>query len=249
MAGHSKWAQIKHQKAKNDAKRGQIFTKLIREITVAARLGGGDPDLNPRLRLAIEKAKEHNMPKDNIEKAIKKGTGELEGVNYIEATFEGYGPGGVALLIETVTDNKNRTTGEIRHIFSKYGGNLGSPGSVAWQFEQKGIIQIDKDKIDEETLLEIVLDAGAQDITTEVDYYEVSTTPHDFIKVKSALEEKKIPIKFADVLMVPKNTVSVSEKDAEKLLKLIDALENNDDVQKVHGNYDIPDEIIEKLAS
>ncbi len=249
MAGHSKWAQIKHQKAKNDAKRGQIFTKLIREITIAARLGGGDPDLNPRLRLAIEKAKEHNMPKDNIEKAIKKGTGELEGVNYIEVTFEGYGPGGVALLIEAVTDNKNRTTGEIRHIFSKYGGNLGNPGSVAWQFEQKGVIQIDKDKVDEDTLLEIALDAGAQDMKTEEDYYEVITTPHDFMKVKIAIEEQNIPIKFADVLMIPKNTVKVSEKDAEKLLKLIDALEENDDVQKVHGNYDIPDEIIEKLAS
>ncbi len=249
MAGHSKWAQIKHQKAKNDARKGQIFTKLIREITIAARLGGGDPDLNPRLRLAIEKAKEHNMPKENIEKAIKKGTGELEGVHYMEVTFEGYGPGGVALLIEAVTDNKNRTTGEIRHIFSKYGGNLGNPGSVAWQFEKKGVIQIDKDKIDEDTLLEIALDAGAQDMKTEEDYYEIITTPHDFMKVKQAIEEKNIPIKFADILMIPKNTVKVSEKDAEKLLKLIDALEENDDVQKVHGNYDIPDEIIEKLAS
>jgi len=249
MSGHSKWSQIKHQKAKNDAKRGQIFTKLIREITIAARLGGGDPELNPRLRLAIEKAKEQNMPKDNIEKAIKKGTGELEGVNYIEATFEGYGPGGAALLVETVTDNKNRTSGEIRHIFSKYGGSLGSPGSVAWQFEQKGVIQVDKNAISEDDLLEIALSAGAEDMKGEDDYYEIITTPHDFIQVKSALEEKNVPIKFADILMIPKNTVKISEKDAEKLLKLIDALEENDDVQKVHGNYDIPDEIIEKYAS
>ncbi len=249
MSGHSKWSQIKHQKAKNDAKRGKIFTKLIKEITIAARLGGGDPDMNPRLRLAIEKAKEHNMPKDNIEKAIKKGTGELEGVNYIEVTFEGYGPGGVALLIEAVTDNKNRTSGEIKHIFSKYGGNLGSPGSVAWQFEQKGIIQVDKDKVDEDTILDIALDAGAQDIKNEDDYYEVVTSPQDFVKVKTAIEENNIPVKFADVLMIPQNTVKVSEKDAEKLMKLLDALEDNDDVQKVHGNYDIPDEIIEKLAS
>ncbi len=249
MSGHSKWSQIKHQKAKNDAKRGQIFTKLIREITIAARLGGGDPELNPRLRLAIEKAKEQNMPKDNIEKAIKKGTGELEGVNYIEATFEGYGPGGAALLVETVTDNKNRTAGEIRHIFSKYGGSLGSPGSVAWQFEQKGVIQVDKNAISEDDLLEIALSAGAEDMKGEDDYYEIITTPHDFIQVKSALEEKNVPIKFADILMIPKNTVKISEKDAEKLLKLIDALEENDDVQKVHGNYDIPDEIIEKYAS
>jgi len=249
MSGHSKWSQIKHQKAKNDAKRGQVFTKLIREITIAARLGGGDPELNPRLRLAIEKAKEQNMPKDNIEKAIKKGTGELEGVNYIEATFEGYGPGGAALLVETVTDNKNRTSGEIRHIFSKYGGSLGSPGSVAWQFEQKGVIQVDKNAISEDDLLEIALAVGAEDMKGEDDYYEIITTPHDFIQVKSALDEKNAPIKFADILMIPKNTVKISEKDAEKLLKLIDALEASDDVQKVHGNYDIPDEIIEKYAS
>jgi len=248
MAGHSKWAQIKHKKAKVDAKRGRIFTKLIREITVAARMGGGDPEHNPKLRLAIEKAKEHNMPWENIERAIKRGTGELEGVEYQEAIFEGYGPGGVAILVKALTDNKNRTTGEIRHIFSKHGGNLGSPGSVAWQFEEKGIIYIEKDKANEDTVFEIAVEAGAEDVKTEGDTYEVYTSPKDFENVKKAFVDANIEIQNADITMVPQSTVRVDGKDAEKLLKLLDALEDNDDVQKVYANFDIPEEVLQSFA-
>ncbi|MCD6131330.1 MAG: YebC/PmpR family DNA-binding transcriptional regulator [Candidatus Hydrothermae bacterium] len=248
MAGHSKWAQIKHKKAKVDAKRGRIFTKLIREITVAARMGGGDPEHNPKLRLAIEKAKEHNMPWENIERAIKRGTGELEGVEYQEAIFEGYGPGGVAILVKALTDNKNRTTGEIRHIFSKHGGNLGSPGSVAWQFEEKGIIYIEKDKANEDTVFEIAVEAGAEDVKTEGDTYEVYTSPKDFENVKKAFVDANIEIQNADITMVPQSTVRVDGKDAEKLLKLLDALEDNDDVQKVYANFDIPEEVLQSFT-
>jgi len=248
MAGHSKWAQIKHKKAKVDAKRGRIFTKLIREITVAARMGGGDPEHNPKLRLAIEKAKEHNMPWENIERAIKRGTGELEGVEYQEAIFEGYGPGGVAILVKALTDNKNRTTGEIRHIFSKHGGNLGSPGSVAWQFEEKGIIYIEKDKANEDTVFEIAVEAGAEDVKTEGDTCEVYTSPKDFENVKKAFVDANIEIQNADITMVPQSTVRVDGKDAEKLLKLLDALEDNDDVQKVYANFDIPEEVLQSFT-
>jgi len=248
MAGHSKWAQIKHKKAKVDAKRGRIFTKLIREITVAARMGGGDPEHNPKLRLAIEKAKEHNMPWENIERAIKRGTGELEGVEYQVAIFEGYGPGGVAILVKALTDNKNRTTGEIRHIFSKHGGNLGSPGSVAWQFEEKGIIYIEKDKANEDTVFEIAVEAGAEDVKTEGDTYEVYTSPKDFENVKKAFVDANIEIQNADITMVPQSTVRVDGKDAEKLLKLLDALEDNDDVQKVYANFDIPEEVLQSFT-
>jgi len=248
MAGHSKWAQIKHKKARVDAKRGRVFTKLIREITVAARMGGGDPEHNPKLRLAIEKAKEHNMPWENIERAIKRGTGELEGVEYQEAIFEGYGPGGVAILVKTLTDNKNRTTGEIRHIFSKYGGNLGSPGSVAWQFEEKGIIYIEKDKASEDTVFEIAVEAGAEDVKTEGDTYEVYTSPKDFENVKKAFVDANIEIQNADITMVPQSTVRVDGKDAEKLLKLLEALEDNDDVQKVYANFDIPEEVLQSFT-
>ena len=248
MAGHSKWAQIKHKKAKVDAKRGRIFTKLIREITVAARMGGGDPEHNPKLRLAIEKAKEHNMPWENIERAIKRGTGELEGVEYQEAIFEGYGPGGVAILVKALTDNKNRTTGEIRHIFSKHGGNLGSPGSVAWQFEEKGIIYIEKDKANEDTVFEIAVEAGAEDVKTEGDTYEVYTSPKDFENVKKAFVDANIEIQNADITMVPQSTVRVDGKDAERLLKLLDALEDNDDVQKVYANFDIPEEVLQSFT-
>ncbi|RKY98738.1 MAG: YebC/PmpR family DNA-binding transcriptional regulator [Candidatus Hydrothermota bacterium] len=248
MAGHSKWAQIKHKKAKVDAKRGRIFTKLIREITVAARMGSGDPEHNPKLRLAIEKAKEHNMPWENIERAIKRGTGELEGVEYQEAIFEGYGPGGVAILVKALTDNKNRTTGEIRHIFSKHGGNLGSPGSVAWQFEEKGIIYIEKDKANEDTVFEIAVEAGAEDVKTEGDTYEVYTSPKDFENVKKAFVDANIEIQNADITMVPQSTVRVDGKDAERLLKLLDALEDNDDVQKVYANFDIPEEVLQSFT-
>ncbi len=248
MAGHSKWAQIKHKKAKVDAQRGKIFTKLIREIMVAARMGGGDPDHNPRLRLAIDRAKSYNMPMENIERAIKKGTGELEGVKYENAIFEGYGPGGVAILVVALTDNKNRTTGEIRHLFSKHGGNLGSPGSVAWQFKERGFIVIDKAAADEDTVLEIALEAGAEDVVTGEDSYEVYTDPKEFENVKKAFEERGIPLSQAEITMFPQSTVKLGEKDAEKVLKLINALEEHDDVQHVYANFDIPDEILQKVA-
>lgn len=250
MSGHSKWAQIKHKKAKVDAQRGRIFTKLIREITVAAKLGGGDPEHNPRLRLAIDKAKENNMPWENIERAIKRGTGELEGVEYVETVFEGFGPEGVAFLVKVLTDNKNRTTGEIRHIFSKFGGHLGAPGSVAWQFEEKGVIYIDKDKATEEQVLEIALEAGAEDVKDEGDSYCVYCAPKDFENVKKAFQERKIEISEADITMIPTSPVRIEdEKVAEKILKLMDALEENDDVQKVFANFDIPESILQAVAS
>ncbi len=248
MAGHSKWAQIKHKKARVDARRGKIFNKIIREITVAARLGGGNPEFNPRLRMAIEKAKEVNMPQDNIERAIKRGTGELEGVTYEQAIYEGYGPGGVAILVIALTDNKNRTTGEVRHIFSKYGGNLAGAGSVAWQFEEKGVIYIDKDKADEDTVMEIAIDAGAEDIKTEGDTYEIITEPKEFEAVRKAFEEAGIEISSASLTMIPQNTVKLEGKKAEQVLKLIDALEDNDDVQNVYANFDISDEVLASLA-
>ncbi|MGB9824514.1 MAG: YebC/PmpR family DNA-binding transcriptional regulator [Candidatus Hydrothermia bacterium] len=250
MSGHSKWAQIKHKKAKVDAQRGRLFTKLIREITVAARMGGGDPELNPRLRLAIDKAKENNMPWDNIEKAIKRGTGELEGVEYVETIFEGFGPEGVAFLIKVLTDNKNRTTGEIRHIFTKHGGHLGAPGSVAWQFEEKGVIYIDKDKANEDMVLEVALDAGAEDVKDEGDSFCVYCSPKDFEAVKKAFQERGIEISEADITMLPQNPVRIEdEKVAEKILKLMDSLEENDDVQKVFANFDIPDTVLQAIAS
>ncbi len=249
MSGHSKWSTIKHKKAAQDAKRGKIFTKLIKEITVAARLGGGDPSANPRLRAAIAAAKAANMPKNNIERAIKKGTGELEGVNYEEVTYEGYGPGGVAVLVETITDNRQRTVAEVRHIFSKRGGNLGEPGSVAWIFEKKGLIVVDKDKADEETLLDLALEAGADDLQEQETEWEVITDPAAFEKVKAALEQANIPIMSAEVTMVPSNTVKVEdEQKAAQLLKLMESLEDNDDVQHVYANFDIPDQILQKVA-
>ncbi len=249
MAGHSKWAQIKHKKAKLDAQKGKIFSKLIREIIVAARLGGGNPDFNPRLRLAIEKAKSHNMPWENIERAIKKGTGELEGTHYEQVVYEGYGPGGAAIMVVALTDNKNRTAGEIRHIFSKYGGNMAGVGSVAWQFEEKGVIYVDKDVISEDELLEVVLDAGAEDLKVEGDSYTITTSPKDFENVKKALEEKNIKYSHAEITMLPKSTVKVDPKKAEQLLKLIEALEDQDDVQNVYSNFDIPEETLKAFSS
>jgi len=250
MSGHSKWAQIKHKKAKVDAQRGKIFTKVIREITVAAKLGGGDPEHNPRLRLAIEKAKDINMPWENIERAIKRGTGELEGVEYVETVFEGFGPEGVAFLVKVLTDNKNRTSGEIRHIFTKHGGHLGAPGSVAWQFEEKGIIYIDKDKVSEDAVLEIALDAGAEDVKDEGDTFAVYCNPKDFERVKNAFKEKGIEISEADITMIPQSTVKIEdEKTAEKILRLMDALEENDDVQKVFANFDIPENVLQTIAA
>ncbi len=246
MAGHSKWAQIKHKKAVVDAKRGKVFSKISKEISVAARLGGGNPDMNPRLRLAIEKAKGVNMPSDNIKRAIQKGTGELPGVSYEESYYEGYGPGGVALLVEVLTDNKNRTVGEIRHIMTKHGGNMGESGCVAWMFDKKGYILVAKDTTDEDTLMTLALDAGAEDFKNEADEenFEIITAPEDLNSVKDYLEEKDIPVNMAEITRIPQNYVQLDDKHAEKMLKLMDALEDHDDVQNVYANFDIPDEVM-----
>ncbi len=250
MSGHSKWANIKHKKAREDARRGKIFTKLIKEITVAAR-NGGDPDANPRLRAAIERAKSENMPSDNIERAIKKGTGELEGVNYEEIVYEGYGPGGVAVLVETMTDNRNRTVAEIRHIFSKNGGSLGESGCVAWNFEKKGFFTFSFDDIDEDTLMEVAIEAGAEDVRAEEEdrVYEVYTDPSSFNQVKSAFDSKGLRYTVAEITMVPKTTVKISGSEASQMLRLMDALEDNDDVQNVYANFDIPSEEMETLTA
>ncbi len=249
MAGHSKWHNIRHKKAKMDAKRGQIFTKLIREITVAARQGGGDPEFNPRLRMAIEKAKEHNMPMENIERAIKRGTGELEGVTYEEVTYEGYGPEGVAIIVECLTDNRNRTTGEIRHIFSKHGGNLGTTGCVSFLFEEKGIIHVPKSDYTEEEIFEKAIEAGAEDVITEDEYYEIRTEPKELYAVKEALENMGVKIEKAELTKIPTTTVEIKDEEtAAKLMKLLDALEDNDDVQKVYANFDMSTQLMEKVT-
>jgi YebC/PmpR family DNA-binding regulatory protein len=244
MSGHSKWAGIKHKKAKVDAQRGRIFTKIIREITVAARVGGGDPDGNPRLRLAIEKAKAVNMPQDNIQRAILKGTGELPGTSYEEYIYEGYGPGGVAVLLEVVTDNKNRTAPEIRKAFSKYGGNLGESGCVAWMFEKKGLIQVEAAAADEDRLLGVALEAGAEDIRRSDDTFEVITAPKDLERVKKSLATEKIEIAEGEVTMLPQSTVRLEGKQAQQMLQLMETLEEHDDVQNVYANFDIPEEIM-----
>lgn len=251
MAGHSKWAQIKHKKAQVDAKKGKIFTKLVREISVAARIGGGDPERNPRLRVAIEKAREVNMPMDNIKRAIMKGTGELAGTSYEESIYEGYGPGGVALLIEVLTDNKNRTVSEIRHILSKHGGSLGESGCVSWIFEKKGYILVDKKAVDEDTLLSVALEAGVEDVKNDPkeENYEIIVPPENLKKVKLKIEQAGIPISMAEVTMLPKNYVPVEGEIAEQMLKLIDALEDNDDVQNVYANFDISDEAMSKVIA
>ncbi|MBN2418314.1 MAG: YebC/PmpR family DNA-binding transcriptional regulator [Deltaproteobacteria bacterium] len=248
MSGHSKWSSIKHKKGAADAKRGRIFTRLIKEITVAARMGGGDPDGNPRLRSAILAAKAENMPKDNIERAIKKGTGELEGVNYEEMTYEGYGPGGAAMLVECLTDNKNRTVADIKYIIDRHGGNLGEPGCVAWMFEKKGLIAFERDNVEEEKLLEVALDAGADDVKEEDDGFEVIIPPSDFEAVKQAFDDAGLKYSLAEISMIPKNTVKLEGKKAEQMLNLIEALEDNDDVSHVYANYDIPDEVMEALG-
>ncbi len=244
MAGHSKWAQIKHKKAVVDLRRGKLFSKLAREISVAARLGGGDPSMNPRLRTAVEKAKEANMPQDNIKRAIQKGTGELPGVSYEEAVYEGYGPGGVAMLIEVLTDNKNRAVSEIRHLMSKHGGSLGEAGCVSWIFDKKGYILVEKTAVDEETLMDTVLEAGAEDMKNdpEEDNYEIVTAPEDLPVVKEALEERGIPVSLAEVTMLPRSYVSVEGEKAASMLRLVEALEELDDVQNVYANLDISEE-------
>lgn len=248
MSGHSKWSSIKHKKGAADAKRGKIFTRLIKEITVATRMGGsGDPAANPRLRAAVQAAKGENMPKDNIDRAIKKGTGELEGVNYEESIYEGYGPGGAAVLIETLTDNKNRAVADVRFIFSKNGGNLGENGCVAWMFEKKGYINIEKNSADEDTLMEIAIDAGAEDVMEDEINFEVTTAPEDFEAVKEAIDQASIPFVVAEITMLPQSTTNLVGKEAEQMVKLMEALEDCEDVQKVYTNADIPDEIVNKI--
>lgn len=248
MSGHSKWSSIKHKKGAADAKRGKIFTRLIKEITVAARMGGGDPDGNPRLRTAIAAAKAENMPKDNIERAIKKGTGELEGVSYDEVTYEGYGPGGVAMLIECLTDNKNRTVADIKHIIDRHGGNLGEPGCVAWMFEKRGMIIFEKDKVDEEKILDIALEAGAEDVKEEETEFEVISSPSEFETVKKAFDDAGLEYTVAEISMVPQNTIKLEGKKAEQMLNLMEGLEDNDDINNVYANFDIPDEVMEALG-
>jgi YebC/PmpR family DNA-binding regulatory protein len=244
MSGHSKWSTIKHKKGAQDAKRGKIFTKLIKEITVAARMGGGDPNSNPRLRAAVQAAKDENMPKDNLERAIKKGTGELEGQSYEEIVYEGYGPGGAAVLIESLTDNKNRTVAEIRHIFSKNSGNLGENGCVGWMFEKKGYIVTEKESVDEDRLMEVAIEAGAEDVREDGPNFEIITEPGDFEQVKEAINHASIPYIDAEVTMLPQSTTGLEGKEAEKMVKLMEMLDDCDDVQKVYTNADIPDEVM-----
>jgi len=248
MSGHSKWASIKHKKGALDAKRGKVFSKLIKEITVAARLGGGDPTGNPRLRTAIQAAKAENMPKENIERAIKKGTGDLEGTSYEETSYEAYGPGGVAILIDCLTDNKNRTVADLKHIFDRHGGNLGEPGCVSWMFVKKGLIIFDSDSVDEEQLLEIALDAGAEDVIQEGGQFEVRTEPADFEEVKKAFDDAGLSYTLAEISMIPQNTVRLEGKKAEQMLHLMEALEDNDDISHVYANFDIPDDVIEAIS-
>jgi YebC/PmpR family DNA-binding regulatory protein len=250
VSGHSKWAQIKHKKAHVDAKRGKIFSKIVKEISVAARLGGGDIAGNPRLRNAIEKAKEVNMPQDNIKRAIMKGTGELPGVSYEETLYEGYGPGGVAILVEALTDNKNRTTPEIRHAMSKHGGNMGDAGCVSWMFTKKGYILVEKSSIDEDSLMAAALEAGAEDMKNDPkeDSYEIISFPEEMVKIKEALESSGIPVSLAEVTMLPTTYITLDEKSAEQMLKLVEALEDNDDTQNVYTNSDIPEEVMTKVG-
>jgi YebC/PmpR family DNA-binding regulatory protein len=247
MSGHSKWSSIKHKKAATDARRGKVFTKLIKEIMVAARMGGGDPNANPRLRTAIQAAKSENMPKDNIERAIKKGTGDLEGVNYEESIYEGYGPGGAAVLVESLTDNKNRAVADIRHIFSKNGGSLGENGCVAWMFDKKGYILVESKAVDEDTLMETALEAGAEDVRDDDGNYEVITAVEDFEAVKKAIDTAQLPTIEAEVTMLPQSNSNLTGKEAEQMLRLMEMLDDCEDVQKVYTNADIPDEIVNHM--
>ncbi|MGE5399469.1 MAG: YebC/PmpR family DNA-binding transcriptional regulator [Ignavibacteriales bacterium] len=244
MSGHSKWATIKRKKGALDAKRGKLFTKLIKELTIAAREGGGDPAGNPRLRLAIDNAKSANMPADNIDRAIKKATGELEGAHYVEITYEGYAPAGVAVLVEVVTDNKNRAVAEIRHLFSKGGGNMGESGSVAWMFDRKGVITIPKQGKTEDEIMEIILDAGADDLQTEDEFYSIQTSVESFEPVRKAILDNKLQVENASLQWVAKNLINVTGEDAEKVMKLIENLEDNDDVQNVYSNADIDESVL-----
>ncbi len=249
MSGHSKWAGIKHKKALVDAKRGKVFTKFIREIMMAAKLGGDDPENNPRLRLAIERAKNFNMPAENIKRAIAKGTGKEESVTLEQVVYEGYGPAGIAIMVEGLTDNRQRTSSQIRHIFTKYNGNLGQSGCVGWLFERKGILRIERKEIEEELLFSLILEAGAEDLKTENDEYEIIAKSEDLEKIKKILEEKGIKISEVSLTMLPKSTVKLEGKDAENVLKLMDSLEEDEDVQNVYGNFDIADEVIEAVTT
>jgi YebC/PmpR family DNA-binding regulatory protein len=249
MSGHSKWAQIKRKKGKNDAQRGKLFSKLIREITTAVRTGGADPKVNMRLKAALEEARSINMPSDTLKRAVQKGTGEVPGETYEEVTYEGYGPGGVALLVKVLTDNKNRTAPEIRHTFARFGGNLAEVGSVGWVFERQGVIQVEAARIDEDELLALALEAGAADMRRTDAVFEVATAPSDFETVRRALEERGVPIQSAEVTFVPQSTVRVLGREAQQVLKLVEGLEELDDVQHVHANFDIPDEVLEALGA
>ena len=247
MSGHSKWSTIKHKKGAADAKRGKIFTRILKEMTVAARMGGGDYQTgNPRLRAAVAEAKANNMPKDNIERAIKRGTGELEGATYEELTYEGYGPGGVAVMVETMTDNTNRTTPEIRHIFEKAGGNMGTPGSVRFQFERKGYFAVEKSAASEDKLMEVALEAGADDLQTDdAEIFEIYTSPENFEQVRQALEKNNIPTVEAKLGQIPSNYVKLDENKSKAMMRLMELLDDHDDVQNVWTNFDIPDEMME----
>ncbi len=250
MSGHSKWSTIKHRKAASDAKKGKVFSKLAKEISVAARLGGGDPSANPRLRTILTKARTVNMPSANIDKAIKKGTGELPGVTYEEASYECYGPGGVAILMTVLTDNKNRTVAELRHIVDKHNGRMAEAGSVTWIFEKKGQIVVSKNSISEDDLIELALEAGAEDVSADdEDSYEIYTDPKEFTAVKEQIEAKGVPIESADLTMIPKTTVPLTGKEAKQTLTLVEMLEDHDDTQEVHANFDIPSELVEEMAS
>ncbi len=247
MSGHSKWSTIKHKKAALDAKRGKAWSKVSRDVTIAAKLGGGDPDGNPRLRLAIDKAKAANMPKDTIERAIKKGTGELEGLHFEECIYEGYGPGGVAIMCRCLTDNRARTAPEIKKLFERSGGNLGAPNSVAWMFTQKGVIVVEAGDVGEDRIMELAIEAGADDVDSSEDYHEITCDPDQFLTVKEAIEAAGVPVQSADVTMVASNTVTVSLEDAKKVTRLLEALEDHDDAQSVSSNVDIPDDMLEML--
>ncbi len=249
MSGHSRWSQIKRKKGKTDVQRGKLFSKILREITVAARSGGGDPKVNMRLKAAMESAKAANMPQDNVKRAVQKGTGELPGESYEEITYEGYAPGGVAVMVQVVTDNRNRTGPEIRHTFEKYGGNMGASGAVAWMFERKAVIQVDAEKIEEDALLGVALDAGATDMRRVEKAFEITAAPGEMDAVRGALEAKGVPVIQAEVAFVPQSTVRVEGKEAAGVLRLVEALEDLDDVQHVYANFDIPDDVIEAISA
>ena len=246
MSGHSKWSTIKHKKGAADAKRGKVFTRIIKEMTIAARLGGGDAEGNPRLRAAVAEAKANNMPKDNIERAIKRGTGEIEGVAYEEVTYEGYGPGGVAIIVEALTDNANRTTPEVRHAFEKHGGNLGTPGSVRFQFDRKGYFAVEKSAVGEDKLMEVVFEVGVDDLQTDdPETYEIYTSPENFEQVREALEKNNIPTTEAKLGQIPQNFIKLDENKSKSMMRLMEMLDDHDDVQNVWSNFDIPDELME----